>query len=87
MLRKNSLHPIVFAEAVRDLLVNGRGKHRNVFIAGLADCVKTFILAPLQKIFITFSNPADNKYSWLDVENAEAIQLIQKRLSFANLKL
>ncbi len=75
VLRKNGLHPIVFAEAVRDLLVNSTGKHRNIFIAGPADCAKTFILAPLQKIFITFSNPADNKYSWLDVENAEAIFL------------
>jgi hypothetical protein len=28
VLRKNGLHPIVFAEAVRDLLVNGRGKLR-----------------------------------------------------------
>jgi hypothetical protein len=38
-------------------------------------------LAPLQKIFITFSNPADNKYSWLDVENAEAIFLNDFRWS------
>ena len=49
MLRKNGLHPIVMAEAVRDLLVNGRGKHRNIFIADPADCAKTFILEPLQK--------------------------------------
>ena len=80
VLGKNGLHPIVFAEAVRDLLVNGRGKHRNIFIAGPADCAKTFILAPLPKK-PTFSNPADNKYSWLDVENAEAIFLNDFRWS------
>ncbi len=56
-------------------------KHRNIFVAGPADCAKTFILAPLQKIFITFSNPADNKYSWLDVENAEVIFLNNFRWS------
>ena len=38
VLRNNGLHPIEFAEAVRDLLVNGRRKHRNIFIVGPADC-------------------------------------------------
>ena len=65
VLQTNGLHPIVFAEGLRDVLVNGRGKHRNIFM----------ILAPLQNIFNTFSNPADNRYSWLKVENAEVIFL------------
>ena len=81
VLRNNGLHPIVFAEAVRDLLVNGRGKNRNIFIVGPADCAKTFILAPLQNIFNTFSNPADNRYSWLEVENTEVIFLNDFRWS------
>ena len=81
VLQNNGLHPIVFADAMRDLLVNRRGKHRNIFIAGPADCAKTFILAPLVKIFNTFSNPSDNKYSWLGVEDAEAIFLNDFRWS------
>ncbi|XP_057309731.1 uncharacterized protein LOC130647782 isoform X1 [Hydractinia symbiolongicarpus] len=75
VLRFNGLHLIVFSEALRDLLVNGREKHRNIFITEPADCAKTFLLDPLQKIFRTFSNPSDNKYSWLGVEKAKVIFL------------
>ena len=45
-------------------LVNGRGKHRNIFIVGPADCAKTSVLAPLQKISNTFSKPAG---SWQQI--------------------
>ena len=55
------------------LLVKSSLKHRNIFIVDPADCAKS--LAPLQKIFNTFSKPADNRFSWLDVENAEVIFL------------
>lgn len=32
VLRNNNLHPFVYAAAIRDLLVNGRGKFRNLMI-------------------------------------------------------
>ena len=75
VLHNNSVHPIVFAFAIRDLMNNGRGKFRNIMIVGPANCGKTFLLKPLEKILKTFSNPANDKYAWLGAENAELIFL------------
>ena len=63
VLRNNRVHPIVFAEALQDLMINGRGKNQNIFIAGPANCVKTFLISPLQNIFKTFSNPSNDEYA------------------------
>lgn len=79
VLQFNGVHPVVFGTALRDLLTYGRGKHRNVFILGPADCGKTFLLEPLQDIFETFSNPANNQYAWLGVETSELIFLNEFR--------
>lgn len=81
VLRENKVHPFVFAEAMRNLLVNGRGKYRNVLIVGPTNCGKTFLLSPLQLIFETFSNPANDKYAWLGAEEAEVIFLNDFRWS------
>ena len=81
VLHNNNVHPIVFAVAMRDLLVKGRGKFRNIIIVGPANCAKTFLLSPLQEIFNTFSNPANDKYAWLGAENAELIFLNDSRWS------
>lgn len=75
VLRNNKIHHIVFSVAMHELLVHGRSKNRNIFIAGPANCGKTFMLAPLQKIFNTFSNPANDKYAWIEAERAELIFL------------
>jgi hypothetical protein len=75
VLQYNDVHPIVFAVAMRDLLINGRGKFRNILIIGPANCAKTFLLLPLKSIFNTFSNPANDKYAWLGAEKAELIFL------------
>ena len=81
VLRDNGLHPIVFAEAVHDLLVRGGGgaeKHthrrpgrwrENLHLGSTAKCIQYF------------SNPAGNRYSWLEVENAEVIFLNDFRWS------
>ena len=75
VLTNNCIHPVVFAEALRDLLEKGRGMFRKVLIVGPANWVKTFLLTPLTKIFETFSNPANDKYAWLGAELAEIIFL------------
>ena len=81
VLKNNGVHPIVFAVAMRELLTKGRGKFRNIMIVGPANCAKTFLLAPLQNIFRTFSNPANDKYAWLGAETAELIFLNDFRWS------
>ena len=75
VLRNNKVHPYVFAEAFRSLLVKGRGKHRNLMVIGPANCGKTFLFRPLSNLFNVFSNPAEDKYAWLEVVDAEVIFL------------
>lgn len=81
VLTNNRVHPIVFSAALSDLLTKGRGKFRNIMIVGPANCGKTFLLLPLQKIFKTFCNPSNDKYAWLGVESAEVIFLNDFRWS------
>ena len=81
VLRQNHVHPYVFAAAVRELLEKRRGKFRNIMIVGPANCGKTFLLAPISKIFATFLNPATTSYAWLGVEDAEVIFLNDFRWS------
>ena len=65
VLIQNKVHPVVYASALRDLLVKGRGKNRNIMIMGPANCAKTFLFKPLQTMFKTFSNPSNDKYAWI----------------------
>ena len=81
VLTNNSINPMCFAAALRELIEKGRGKFRNLMIVGPANCGKTFLLAPLQVIFRTFSNPANDKYAWLGVESSECIFLNEFRWS------
>ena len=64
---RNQIHSVAFAEAVRNDLVEGRGKKRNIILLGPANCGKTFLFAPLQHMFKTFSNPSDDKYTRQEV--------------------
>ena len=75
VLINNKVHPILFAHSVRELLVLGRGKYRNVIVVGPTNCGKTFLLKPLELVFKTFSNPAADKYAWVGADNAEIILL------------
>ena len=49
----------------------GRGKGRNLYITGPANCDKTFILDPLRVIYKTFVSPATCSYALLGVEEKE----------------
>lgn len=75
VLRNNNIHPFVYAAAMRDLLINGRGKFRNLLIVGPANSGKTFLLKPLELIFKTFLNPATDKYAWVGSDQCEVILL------------
>ena len=79
--RNNKVHPFVYAAAVRDLLINGRGKFRNILIIGPANCGKTFMLKPLEAIYNVFLKPANDKYAWVGADSAEAILLLDFRWS------
>ena len=65
VLVNNCAHPIVFAEALRDLMINSRGKNQNIFITGRANCGNTFLISPRQNRFKTFSNPSNDTYGWV----------------------
>ena len=60
-----------FAETLRTLIIKGRGKHRNVMVTGPANRGKTFLFRPMEKLFKVFCNPAENKYAWVEVVDAE----------------
>ena len=75
ILQKNSIKPHVYADAIRDLLIYGRGKFTNVIITGPANCGKNFMLKPLEIIYNTFSNSANDKYAWVGADNVEVIIL------------
>ena len=75
ILQKNSINPYVYADAIRDLLIHGRGKLRNVMITGQANRGKTCMLKPLEIIYNAFSNAANDKYALVAADNAEVITL------------
>ncbi|CAB3996967.1 hypothetical protein DSY43_02735 [Paramuricea clavata] len=81
VLRNNKIHPFVYAAAIRDLLINGRGKFRNLMIIGPANCGKTFMFKPLSSIYNVFSKPANDKYAWVGADSAEVIVLQDFRWS------
>ncbi len=81
ILEKNGIEKPVFCDAIVKLLVMGRGKGRNIFISGPANCGKTFILDPLRVVFQTFLSPATCSYAWLGVEDKEVIFLNDFRYS------
>ena len=71
----------MFCDAIIKLLVMGRGKGRNIYINGSANCGETFILDPLRHIFDTFLSPATGSYAWLGVEDKVLIFLNDFRWS------
>ena len=75
VLVSNGVNPYVFADRVRTRLSKGRGKLRNVIIVGPVNCGKMFLLRPLEIIFKTSSNPANDKYEWVGANKAEGMFL------------
>jgi hypothetical protein len=74
-LESNTISCKDFCKAVVINLKVGRGKGRNMFLVGRANCGKSFLLRPLQKIFKTLANPASNSFSFADVVKNEVIFL------------
>ena len=69
-LEKNSIGKSTFANVVLDLLDKGQGKYRVVMIVGLANCGKTFMVNPLNKVLHTFCNTATTMFAWVGAEKA-----------------
>ena len=67
--------PFVFAEALITIIIKGRCKHRNVMGIGPANCGKTFLFCPMEKLFKVFCNPAEDKYAWVEVVDAKVVFL------------
>jgi len=81
VLVTNGINSYVFASALRELLLKGRGKYRNIRLVGPANCGKTFLLNPLNKLYETFTNPVTTSYVWVDSEKAEVFFLNDFRWS------
>ena len=81
LLKMNCVTQEEFRASVQERLEKGRGKYRNIILTGPANCGKTFLLNPLNKIYRTFTNPASTSFAWVGAENAEAIFLNDFRWS------
>ena len=79
VLRNNKLHPFVFAEALRTLIIKDRGKHINMIVTDTANCGKTFLFRPMEKLFKVFCNHAIDKYTRVEVVGAEVTFLNEFR--------
>ncbi|CAB3999311.1 hypothetical protein BSL78_20361 [Paramuricea clavata] len=71
ILEGNGIPVSIFAGAVYDALLRGRGKYRNIYIYGPANCGKTFLISPLKTIYECFVNPASGSFAWVGVDQAE----------------
>ena len=75
LLAKNRITDSFFCNAIYEALKLGRGKYRNIYIHGPANCGKTFMISPLKIIYHAFVNPASGTFAWLGAEKAEVIIL------------
>ena len=75
ILTQNGIDIQHFAESVRVLLEQGRGKYCNVYLKGPANCGKTFLLDPVNSIYNAFCNPATTTFAWIGAEQADIIFL------------
>ena len=73
ILDQNRISNAAYAKSMRLLFEKGRGKRRNIMLIGPKDSGKTFLMDPVRKIFKTFLNPADDKYTWQDAEDCEVM--------------
>ena len=83
IMNRNEIMISAFAGSLFNALKDGRGKYRNIFIHGPANCGKTFILSPLKVIYKAFVNPASGSFAWVGAETAEVILLNDFRWSSA----
>ena len=71
LLHRHEIEKRSFCNAIYNALEKGRGKYRNVYIHGPANCGKSFIVSPLKVIYQAFSNPATGSFAWIGAEEAE----------------
>ena len=81
ILQRNNINRDDFCSAIQLLLIEGRGKYRNIIITGPTNCGKTFLLKPLTTVYKVFSNPATTTYAWIGAAEAEVILLNDFRWS------
>lgn len=76
-LSNNNVKASDFAFCIREALIKGRGKMRNIMIYGESNCAKSFLLKPLKHVFKNkiFVNPGETKFSWAGVIDKEIIYL------------
>ena len=73
---KNGIEREVMGRAFYNAIVKGRKKHNNIIILGESNCAKTFLVAPLRRLFKRcFSSPAASGFAWDKVETAQVILL------------
>lgn len=75
LLQRHHIDITFYCNAIYSALKDGRGKYRNIYIYGPANCGKTFMLAPLKIIYRCFVNPATGTFAWMGAEKAEVILL------------
>ena len=63
----------LFAKLLRRCLYEGRGKENNIFLTGVRDCGKSFLLQPLSLILNCFQNPSKGNYPWIDLEGKDCL--------------
>lgn len=65
LLQLNRIEPNVFSTCLRELLLKGRGKDRNIFLVGPANCGKTFMFKPLAVYYgdKLFNNNGHDQYT------------------------
>ena len=80
-LHNNNLDVHDFCTAVKTLLIEGRGKGRNIYIHGNANCGKSFLLKPLSLVYNTFVSPASGTFAWVGAEKCEVVFLNDFRWS------
>lgn len=81
ILSSNDICHLEFARIMRKALKDGRRKGTNVMICGPTNCGKSFLLDPLEISFHAFVNPANNRYCWVGLEEAEVVYLNDFRWS------
>ena len=74
-LCNNKLTISTFTSIMREALIKGRGKKRNIMIYGESNCAKSFLFRPLKLVFKAFINPGDTKFAWIGIIDVDVIFL------------
>ena len=81
IFRNKRINQFFFACAIRNTLIQGTQKNKNILIAGPTNCGKSFLLEPLELIFNAFVDPATSKYASTKLETKEVTFLNDLRWS------